>query len=118
MYALHGRWCAAWRSGQHAIRFALAVNCLVEEATWTDGEVVRCEGVKSASHVNGAVAVFLDSAAEVSDAAETGVVVHDTFNPVLQLVSAANMKMSSNAPSCIKNSSSLLPLLEEVVKGC
>lgn len=79
---------------------------------------MRCEGVKSVSNMNGAVVIFLDSAAEVSDVAETGVVVHDTFNPVLQLVSPANMKMSSNTPSCIKNSACLLPLLEEVVKGC
>lgn len=106
-----------WRRRQHAIRCALALNCLVEEATWTDGqmerwrggEVVRHEGVTSASHMNGAVVIFLHSAAEVSGAAETGVVVHDTFNPVLQLVSPAHMKMSSNAPPCVKKSSCLLP---------
>lgn len=43
---------------QHANKLVLAVNCLVKEATTTNGKVVRCCSVRSVSHMNGAVTVY------------------------------------------------------------
>lgn len=68
----------------------------MEEATLTNGEVGKCGRVRSASHMNGAIVISLDSTAKVSDVAETGVLAHNTFVPVLPSLSLANMITSSN----------------------
>ena len=88
---------------RHAVKLVPAVNCSVEEATLAVGEVVGCGSVKSASRMNGAIVIFLDSTAKVSDVVETGVVIQDTFTPVLPLVSPARKITISNAPPFIKN---------------
>ena len=78
------------------------MNCSVEEATLAVGEVVGCGSVRSASRMNGAIVIFLDSTAKVNDVVETGVVIHDTFTPVLPLVSPARKITISNAPRSLK----------------
>ena len=88
---------------RHAVKLVPAVSCSVEEATLAVGEVVGCGSVKSASRMNGAIVIFLDSTAKVSDVVETGVVIQDTFTPVLPLVSPARKITISNAPPFIKN---------------
>ena len=88
---------------RHAVKLVPAVNCSVEEATLAVGEVVGCGSVKSASRMNEAIVIFLDSTAKVSDVVETGVVIQDTFTPVLPLVSPARKITISNAPPFIKN---------------
>ena len=88
---------------RHAIKLIPAVACSVAEAALAVGEVVGCDSVKSASRMNGAIVMFLDNTAKVSEVVETGVVIHDTFNPVLPLVNPATRVMISNAPPFIKN---------------
>lgn len=66
-------WCLCW--------------CSVEEASLAVGEVVGYESVKSASRMNGAIVMFLDATAKVSEAVEKGVVMQDTFAAVLPLIS-------------------------------
>ena len=88
---------------RHAIKLIPAVACSVAEAALAVGEVVGCDSVKSASRMNGTIVMFLDNTAKVSEVVETGVVIHDTFNPVLPLVNPATRVMISNAPPFIKN---------------
>ena len=88
---------------RHAVKLVPGVNCSVEEASLAVGEVVGCGSVKSASRMNGAIVIFLDSTTKVNDVVETGVVIHDTFVPVLPLVSPAKKVIISNAPPFIKN---------------
>ena len=88
---------------RHAVKLIPAVQCSVEEATLAVGQVVGCGSVKSASRMNGAIVIFLDSTNKVNDVVEKGVVIHDTFTPVLPLVSPARKITISNAPPFIKN---------------
>ena len=88
---------------RHAIKVIPSVACSVAEAALAVGEVVGCDSVKSASRMNGAIVMFLDNTAKVTEVVEKGVVIHDTFNPVLPLVNPATRVMISNAPPFIKN---------------
>ena len=88
---------------RHAIKLFPAVQCSVEEAGLAVGEVVGCDSVRSASRMNGAIVLFLDSMAKVSEVVEKGVVIHGTFTPVSPLVNQATKNTISNAPPFIKN---------------
>ena len=88
---------------RHAVKLVPSVPCSVEEAGLAVGEVVGCECVKSASRMNGAIVIFLDATAKVSEVVEQGVVIQGTFTPVLPLVSPAAKVVISNAPPFIKN---------------
>ncbi|KAE8277540.1 Transposon TX1 uncharacterized 82 kDa protein ORF 1 [Larimichthys crocea] len=90
---------------RHAVKLVPAVPCSVEEAGLAVGEVVGCESIRSASRMNGAIVLFLDATAKVSQVVERGVVIQDTFTPVLPLVNPAAKVIISNAPPFIKNES-------------
>lgn len=83
-----------WR---HAIKLVPLVPCSMEEAVLAVGQVVGYGSIKSASRMNRAIVMFLDSTAKVSEVVEKGVAIHDTFTPVLLLISPANV------PPFIKN---------------
>ena len=87
---------------RHVIKLSPVVQCSVEEAGLAVGEVVGFSSIKSASRMNGAIVIFLDSTTKVSEVVENGVVIQDTFTPVLPLVSPAIRVTISNAPF-IKN---------------
>ena len=80
---------------RHAIEGIPSVACSVAEAALAVGEVVGCDSVKSASWMNGAIVIFLDNTAKVSEVVEKGVVIHDTFNPVLLLGNPATSFFST-----------------------
>lgn len=88
---------------RHAIKLVPAVECSVEQAGLAVGKVVGYSSVKSASRMNGAIVIFLDDTDKVSKVVESGVVIGDTFTPVLPLVSPAKKVLISNAPPFIKN---------------
>ncbi|KAI3374546.1 hypothetical protein L3Q82_021112 [Scortum barcoo] len=67
------------------------------------GEVVGYGSVKSASRMNGAVLIFLDSPEKVSDVVVSGVVIQDSFTPVHPLVNPARKITISNVPPFIRN---------------
>ncbi|KAF0029314.1 hypothetical protein F2P81_018419, partial [Scophthalmus maximus] len=79
------------------------VGCSVEEASLTVGELVGFHSVKSASGMNSAILIFLDDVAKVEQVVENGIVVLDTFMPVLPLVNPATKIIISNAPPFMKN---------------
>ena len=88
---------------RHAIKLQPTVQCSVEEAGLAVGEVVGFESVKSASRMNGAIVLFLDSTAKVGEVVERGVVIQDTFTPVSPLSTPATKIPISNARLFIKN---------------
>ena len=65
----------------------------------------RFNNVKSASHINRGIIVFVDNTAKVSELVEKGVVIQDTFTTVSPLTNPAMKVMISNAPPFIKNES-------------
>ena len=87
---------------RHAVRISPHVGCSVEEASYAVGEVVGFDSVLSASRMNRAVVIFLDDVVKVDTVVEKGVVIRDTFTPVLPLVSPAKRITVSNAPPFIK----------------
>ena len=54
------------------------------------------DSIKSASRMNSAIVTFLDDISKVEKVVESGVVVSDSFTPVLPLVSPAKKIMISN----------------------
>ncbi|KAI3360756.1 hypothetical protein L3Q82_012994 [Scortum barcoo] len=88
---------------RHAVRLVPAVSCSVEEVSLAVGEVVGYGSVKSASRMNGAVVIFLDSPEKVSDVVVSGVVIQDSFTPVHPLVNPARKITISNVPPFIRN---------------
>ena len=88
---------------QHAIKVVANIGVSVEEVSLAVGEVVGCQSVKSASRMNGAIVLFLDDVTKVETVVENGIVVRDTFTPVLPLISPTKKIVISNAPPFIKN---------------
>lgn len=76
------------------------LNCSVEEAVLAVVQVVGYDSAKSDSRMNGVNFIFLDNTSKVNDLAERGVIIHNTFVPILPLVRAAK-KVISNAPPFI-----------------
>lgn len=59
--------------------------------------------VKSASKMNSAVVIFLDTTDKVNQLLESGVVIQGTFTPVLSLVNPAKRVIISNVPPFIRH---------------
>ena len=83
---------------RHGIKLCPAVACSVEEVSLAVGEVVGCDSVKSASRMNSAVAVFVDSIEKANQLLERGVVIQGSFTPVLSLDDPVRKVLISNVP--------------------
>ncbi len=90
-------------SRRHGIKIAPVMNCSVEECSLAVGKAVGYESILSASRMNGAVVVFLDAIEKVNSAVQSGVVIKDTFTPVMPLVQPARKITLSNVPPFIKD---------------
>ncbi|KAJ3594852.1 hypothetical protein NHX12_004157 [Muraenolepis orangiensis] len=66
---------------RHAVKLSPGLNGTVEECSLAVGAVVGHDGVKSASRMNNAVVIVLDSVDKVNVIVEQGVVVQDSFTP-------------------------------------
>ncbi|KAJ3582599.1 hypothetical protein NHX12_000443 [Muraenolepis orangiensis] len=60
--------------------------------------------IMSASRMYGNIVMFLDSTAKVNEVVDKGVLIQDTFTPVMALVNPATKVIISDAPPFIKNS--------------
>lgn len=87
----------------HAVKLSPAVSCSVEECSLAVGELVGYGSMKSASRMNNAVVIFLDSADKVHRMVESGMVIRDTLTPALSLVNPAKKVIISNVQSFIRN---------------
>lgn len=74
-----------------------------EECSLAVGAVVGYQHVKSASRMNGATVIFLDSVEKARVAIENGVILRDTLCPVLPLSSPSRKIIISNVPPFIKD---------------
>lgn len=70
---------------RHAVKLSPALQCSVGEAALAVGDIVGHESLKSASWMNGAIVMFVDNMTKVSELAEKGVVIHDTFTTISPL---------------------------------
>ncbi len=81
---------------RHAIKVASAAS--VEQCCLAIGEVVGLESILSASRVNGAAVIFLDSVDKANVVVEHGVTVGGEFIPVLPLSLPSKRVTLSNVP--------------------
>jgi len=88
---------------RHAIKLSPPNGCSVEECVLAVGEIVGYDSVKSASRMNSAVVIFLDTVEKVNQLLESGVVIQDTHTSVLSLVNPAKKVIISNVPPFLKN---------------
>lgn len=90
-------------SRRHGIRIVPVSNCSVESCALAIGEVVGHDSIVSASRMNGAVVMFLDSVDKVNHVVEHGVVIEDAFTSVMPLMQPARRIIVSNVPPFIKD---------------
>lgn len=90
-------------SRRHGIKLAPVNNVSVEQCVLAVGEVVGCDSILSASRMNSAVVVFLDTIEKVNSVVQNAVVIQDTFTPVMPLLQPAKKVILSNVPPFIKD---------------
>lgn len=76
-------------SRRHGIKLAPVVNCSVEDCSLAVGKAVGFDSIISASRMNSAVVIFLDTIEKVNSVVQSGVVIQDTFTPLIPLVQPA-----------------------------
>lgn len=86
---------------RNAVKVAAAVS--VEEACLAIGEVVGHESVLSASRMNSAIVVFLNSLDKVNEVVEHGIVIGGDFVSVLPLSLPAKRVTLSNVPPFVSD---------------
>lgn len=86
---------------RHAVKVASGVN--IEDCCLAVGEVVGHSGVLSASRMNNALVVFLDSVEKANELVERGIVISGEFVSVLPLSLPAKRVTLSNVPPFVSD---------------
>lgn len=86
---------------RHGVKIASAVS--VEECCLAIGQVVGHENIMSASRMNSANVVFLNSVERANDLVVNGVVIDGLFTPVLPLSTPSKKVLLSNVPPFISD---------------
>ncbi len=86
---------------RHGVKVAAAVS--VEDCCLAAGEVVGHENIVSASKMNSATVIFLNSVEKANELVETGIVVDNLFTPVLSLSMPSKKVLLSNVPPFISD---------------
>ena len=74
---------------KHELKICPVFPCLVEECGLAVVEVAGAGSVQSAARMNGVVVIFVDEVEKANTVIMNGIVVNDTFVPVLPLASPA-----------------------------
>lgn len=75
----------------------------MEECSLAVGKVAGYDSILSASRMNSAFVIFLNSIEKVNNAVQSGIVIQGTFTPVMPLVQPARKILLSNVPPFIKD---------------
>lgn len=86
---------------RHGVKVASAVS--VEDCCLAVGEVIGHENIMSASKMNSAIVIFLNSVEKANELVETGIVVDNLFTPVLPLSIPSKKVLLSNVPPFISD---------------
>lgn len=90
-------------SRRHGVKIPAAAGCSVEECSLAVGAIIGYDSIKSASRMNSAVVIFLDSIEKVNKIVERGVVLRETQTPVFPLMNPAKKVMLSNVPPFVRD---------------
>lgn len=88
---------------RHGIKFLCKFS--VEECALAVGNVVGCNAIVSASKMNNAVVLFLNTIEKANELVQTGVVINDAFTHVLPLSSPSRKIVVSNVPPFVSDAS-------------
>lgn len=88
---------------RHGVKISPEQFCPLERCVLAVGEIAGCENIKSASRMNGAIVIFLKTTELVQKLVENGVVLNDTFTPVLPLSAPSRKITISNVPPFVRN---------------
>lgn len=83
----------------------------VEDCLMVVSAVVGSVNIRSASRMNKAIVIFLSESQMADGLVESGLIIRDTFVPVLPLSSPSKKIILSNVPPYVKNEK-----LEEILK--
>lgn len=90
-------------SRRHGIKLAPVMRCSVEDCCSAVGKLIGYDSIMSASRMNSAFVLFLNSIEKVNNVVQSGVVIHDTFTPVMPLAQPAKKIVLSNVPPFIND---------------
>jgi hypothetical protein len=90
-------------SRRHGVKIPAATGCSVEECSLAVGAIIGYDSIKSASRMNSAVVIFLDSIEKVNRIVEMGVVLRETQTSVFPLMNPAKKVMLSNVPPFVRD---------------
>lgn len=90
-------------SRRHGVKIPAAAGCSVEECSLAVGAIIGYDSIKSASRMNSAVVIFLDSVEKVNKLVESGVVLRETQTPVFPLMNPAKKVILSNVPPFVRD---------------
>lgn len=85
------------------IKVPVGVDCSVEECSLAVGEVVGHSYIKSASRMNSAIVLFLETIEKANQVVEQGIVIKDEHIGVFPLVNPAKKVVISNVPPLISD---------------
>ena len=88
---------------KHGVKIQATFPCSVEECGLAAGKVVGYESVKSAARMNSAVIIFVGSIDKANTLVENGVVIRDTYVPVVPLATPSKKITLSNVPPFISD---------------
>lgn len=88
---------------RHGVKVMPAERCSVEDCVIAVAAVVGYDCIMSASRMNSAIVMFLNSVEKVNEVVEAGIVVNDSLTSVMPLVQPSKRVILSNIPPFIKD---------------
>lgn len=88
---------------RNGIKVVSAERCSIEDCSIAVAQVVGYKSILSASRMNSAFVLFLDDVNKVNEIVAKGIVLNDSYTPVMPLIQPAKKILLSNVPPFIKD---------------
>ena len=88
---------------RNGIKVISAERCSIEDCSIAVAQVVGYRSILSASRMNSAFVLFLDDVNKVNEIVASGIVLNDSYTPVMPLIQPAKKILLSNVPPFIKD---------------
>lgn len=88
---------------RNGIKVIPAERCSIEECSIAVAKVVGYKSILSASRMNSAIVLFLDDVNKVNEIVANGIVINESYTPVMPLMQPAKKILLSNVPPFIKD---------------
>jgi len=88
---------------RNGIKITPAERCSIEDCSIAVAQVVGYKSILSASRMNSAFVFFLDDVNKVNEIVASGIVLNESYTPVMPLMQPAKKILLSNVPPFIKD---------------